>query len=77
MREDCNEGPGVGGVGGVLIHACAKIATVFSLSFLALHFCFDSCMLEDCNGRSSVDRVGTDQVLIHACAKIATYGFGY
>ena len=27
MREDCNEGPGVGGVGGVLIHVCARIAT--------------------------------------------------
>ena len=28
MCEDCNpEGSGVGGVGGVLIHACAKIAT--------------------------------------------------
>ena len=33
---------------------------------------FDSCIREDCNGRSSVDRVGTDQVLIHACARIAT-----
>ena len=27
MCEDCNEGPGVGGVGGILIHACARIAT--------------------------------------------------
>ena len=43
MREDCNpEGSGVGGVSGVLIHACAKIATGASAglwsSFL-IHAC--------------------------------------
>ena len=71
MREDCNK-PGVSGGGAsfILIHACAKIATVLGGIVMA-RTNFNSCMCEDCN-TTIVKHDGYARVLIHACAKIAT-----
>ena len=71
MREDCNK-PGVSGGGAsfILIHACAKIATVLGGIVMA-RTNFNSCMREDCN-TTIVKHDGYARVLIHACARIAT-----
>ena len=73
MREDCNpEGSGVGGVGGVLIHACARIATatisaVGRPTGISIHACARIATVDGLYHQAS-DRY----ILIHACARIAT-----
>ena len=53
MREDCNERIRLAGAGNahILIHACAKIATLMGLCAVRAVQGFDSCMREDCNGK--------------------------
>ena len=72
MREDCNEGPGVGGVGGVLIHVCARIATatisaVGRPTGISIHACARIATVDGLYHQAS-DRY----ILIHACTRIAT-----
>ena len=56
MREDCNK-PRVSGGGAsfILIHACARIATVLGGIVMA-RTNFNSCMREDCNWDSPSPR---------------------